>query len=235
MPLIAILIDDYNIILIGIAVIITTSGIGYCLGLIYQKRMRNPEEESITAEENSVIRLRLMNVRNHNMRLKELYSLKKRVSEFDIESESIDKSIFRLERILDILHKFIVDGDEILAESILTRFSKHLRQLLHECASNNIEVSTNVEHLDCILGLLSSLNHNRWAFEIDTDGLAEIDLGRGVKSMTTSPWVFEKLWDLVISERIGNGVNLEISSDTFTVKYKLETNGNSYFLETVIT
>jgi len=235
MPLIAILIDDYNIILIGIAVIITTSGIGYCLGLIYQKRMRNPEEESITAEENSVIRLRLMNVRNHNMRLKELYSLKKRVSEFDIESESIDKSIFRLERILDILHKFIVDGDEILAESILTRFSKHLRQLLHECASNNIEVSTNVEHLDCILGLLSSVNHNRWAFEIDTDGLAEIDLGRGVKSMTTSPWVFEKLWDLVISERIGNGVNLEISSDTFTVKYKLETNGNSYFLETAIT
>ena len=235
MPLIAILIDDYNIILIGIAVIITTSGIGYCLGLIYQKRMRNPEEESITAEENSVIRLRLMNVRNHNMRLKELYSLKKRVSEFDRESDSIDKSILRLERILDILHKFIVDGDEILAESILTRFSKHLRQLLHECASNNIEVSTNVEHLDCILGLLSSLNHNRWAFEIDTDGLAEIDLGRGVKSMTTSPWVFEKLWDLVISERIENGVNLEISSDTFTVKYKLETNGNSYFLETAIT
>jgi hypothetical protein len=157
------------------------------------------------------------------------------VSEFDRESDSIDKSILRLERILDILHKFIVDGDEILAESILTRFSKHLRQLLHECASNNIEVSTNVEHLDCILGLLSSLNHNRWAFEIDTDGLAEIDLGRGVKSMTTSPWVFEKLWDLVISERIENGVNLEISSDTFTVKYKLETNGNSYFLETVIT
>ena len=235
MPLIAILIDDYNIILIGIAVIITTSGIGYCLGLIYQKRTQIPEEESITAEENSVIRLRLMNVRNHNMRLKELYSLKKRVSEFDRESDSIDKSILRLERILDILHKFIVDGDEILAESILTRFSKHLRQLLHECASNNIEVSTNVEHLDCILGLLSSLNHNRWAFEIDTDGLAEIDLGRGVKSMTTSPWVFEKLWDLVISERIENGVNLEISSDTFTVKYKLETNGNSYFLETAIT
>jgi len=234
MPLIAILIDDYNIILIGIAVIITTSGIGYCLGSIYQKRIQNPDEESITAEENSVIRLRLMNVRNHNMRIKELYSLKKRVSEFDRESESIDKSIFRLERILDILHKFIVDGDEILAESILTRFSKHLRQLLHECASNNIEVSTNVEHLDCILGLLSSLNHNRWAYEIDTDGLAEIDLGRGVKSMTTSPWVFEKLWDLVISERIENGVNLEISSDTFTVKFKLETNGNSYFLETAI-
>ena len=235
MPLIAILIDDYNTILIGIAVIITTSGIGYFLGLIYQKRTKNPEEDSITAEENSVIRLRLMNVRNHNMRLKELYSLKKRVSEFDRESASIDKSIYRLERILDILHKFIVDGDEILAESILTRFSKHLRQLLHECASNNIEVSTNVEHLDCILGLLSSVNYNRWAFEIDTDGLAEIDLGRGVKSMTTSPWVFEKLWDLVISERIGNGVNLEISSDTFTVKYKLETNGNSYFLETAIT
>ena len=234
MPLIAILIDDYNIILIGIAVIITTSGIGYCLGSIYQKRIQNPDEESITAEENSVIRLRLMNVRNHNMRIKELYSLKKRVSEFDRESESIDKSIFRLERILDILHKFIVDGDEILAESILTRFSKHLRQLLHECASNNIEVSTNVEHLDCILGLLSSLNHNRWAYEIDTDGLAEIDLGRGVKSMTTSPWVFEKLWDLVISERIENGVNLEISSDTYTVKFKLETNGNSYFLETAI-
>ena len=102
MPLIAILIDDYNIILIGIAVIITTSGIGYCLGSIYKKRIQNPEEESITAEENSVIRLRLMNVRNHNMRIKELYSLKKRVSEFDRESESIDKSIFRLERILDI-------------------------------------------------------------------------------------------------------------------------------------
>ena len=108
MPLIAILIDDYNRIILGIVVIITTSGVGYLLGLIYQKRMQNPEGKSITSEGNSLIRLRLMNVRNHNMRLKELYSLKKRVSEFDRESETIDKSIYRLERILDILHKIIV-------------------------------------------------------------------------------------------------------------------------------
>jgi hypothetical protein len=232
MSLITILIDIYDNSIVGIAVLIITCSVGYFLGLIYQKRIQTPDIKSNTTEDNSVIRLRLMNVRNHTMRLKELYSLRKRVSEFDRESESIDKSIHRLEMILDKLHKIIDEGDVILAESLLTRFSKHLRQLLHECASNTIDASINVEHIDCILALLSSLNYNRWAYEIDTDGLADIDLGRGVKSMITSSWIFEKLWDLVTTEQIENGVKLEISSDTFTVKYKLETNGNSYFLET---
>ena len=134
-----------------------------------------------------------MTVRNHMMRLQELDSLKKRVSDFKRESKAIDKSIDRLEVTLDHLHKMIEDGEEILAETVLTRFSKHLRQLLHKCASPEIKVSVHLEHIDCILALLCALNHNKWSYEINTDTLADIDLGRSIKSMTITPWIFEKM------------------------------------------
>ena len=166
------------------------------------------------------------------MRLQELYSLRKRVDDFDSESAAIDQSIYRLEIILDLLHKIIEDGDEILAETVLTRFSKHLRQLLHECASPEIEVSVHLEHLDCILALLCALNHNQWSYEMTTDALADIDLGRCIKSMTTSPWIFEKLWGSVLNVGDENVVKLEISSDTYSVKYNLESNGTLHFFET---
>jgi hypothetical protein len=207
-------------------------GLGYYLGVIYQKRILNRVVTTNKTEDTSVIRQRLMNVRNHTMRLQELYSLRKRVDDFDSESAAIDQSIYRLEIILDLLHKIIEDGDEILAETVLTRFSKHLRQLLHECASPEIEVSVHLEHLDCILALLCALNHNQWSYEMTTDALADIDLGRCIKSMTTSPWIFEKLWGSVLNVGDENVVKLEISSDTYSVKYNLESNGTLHFFET---
>ena len=207
-------------------------GLGYFLGVIYQKRILNRVVTTNKTEDTSVIRQRLMNVRNHTMRLQELYSLRKRVDDFDSESAAIDQSIYRLEIILDLLHKIIEDGDEILAETVLTRFSKHLRQLLHECASPEIEVSVHLEHLDCILALLCALNHNQWSYEMTTDALADIDLGRCIKSMTTSPWIFEKLWGSVLNVGDENVVKLEISSDTYSVKYNLESNGTLHFFET---
>jgi hypothetical protein len=214
-----------NIVAIIVA-IISMAGLGYFLGLTYQKRIHNLKDTEAKKEDNNVIRQRLMNVRNHTMRLKELYSLRKRVADFDKESEAIDKSIYRIEIILDQLHRIIEEGDELLAETILTRFSKHLRQLLHECASTEIEVSVNVEHVDSILALLCSLNYNKWSYEINTDALADIDFGRSIKSMTTSPWIFEILWDSVLIVGVENVVKLEISSDTYSVKYNLKTNGS---------
>ena len=169
------------------------------------------------------------------MRLQELYSLRKCVEDFDNESAAIDQSIDRLEITLDILHKMIEDGDETLAESVLTRFSKHLRQLLHECASPEIEVSVHLEHIDCILALLCALNHNKWSYEMTTDALADIDLGRCIKSMTTSPWIFEKLWDSVLNVGAENVVKLEISSDTYSVKYNLEFIDTIHLFETKLT
>lgn len=129
----------------------------------------------------------------------------------------------------------IEDGEEILAEAVLTRFSKHLRQLLHECASPKIEVSVHLEHIDCILALLCALNHNKWPYEINTDTLSDIDLGRSIKSMTISPWIFEKMGGLVQSVGAGNVVKLKICSDTYNVKYTLELNGKIYFHETIFT
>jgi hypothetical protein len=212
--------------------ILSMGGLGYYLGVIYQKRILNHAVTPNKTENNTVIRQRLMNVRNHTMRLQEVYSLRKRVDDFDSESAAIDHSIDRLEITLDILHKMIEDGDEILAETVLTRFSKHLRQLLHECASPEIEVSVHLEHINCILALLCALNHNKWSYEMTTEALADIDLGRSIKSMTTSPWIFEKLWDSVLNVGAENVIKLEISSDTYSVRYNLESIGSIHFFET---
>ena len=69
---------------------------------------------------------------------------------------------------------------------------------------------------------------------LNTDSLADIDFGRTVKSMTTSPWIFEMLWESVLEVGVENVVKLEISSDTYTVKYNLKTNDSIHFHESKI-
>ena len=171
-----------NILAITVA-IITMGGLGYFLGLTYQKRIQNLKDTTDKKEDNSVIRQRLMNVRNHTMRLKELYSLRKRVADFDRESEAIDKSIYRIEIILDQLHRIIEEGDELLAETILTRFSKHLRQLLHECASTEIEVSVNVEHVENIDFDTYTYKENFFSFRRSRQ-MGEKDYGRCISTIS---------------------------------------------------
>ena len=88
----------------------------------------------------SVSKERLMQSRNQTMRLNELKMLKKRLDESRTETKSYEKSIKRLDTVFIELERLIEQDSSAHSESLLSRFSKQLRHLLHEGASHSISV-----------------------------------------------------------------------------------------------
>ena len=158
---------------------------------------------------------RLMHVRNQTMRLSELNSLKNSLDFSKKETEALLKSKDRLEIILTLLEQKIESNQTAISETLLTRFSKHLRHLLHEGASSRIQLSENIEYLEGALALLTVMNNHKWGFEINTDNIAPIDMGRQVSSITLTPWLFEQMWEEVLEGSIEKLVVLDLSTDTY--------------------
>ena len=73
-----------------------------------------------------------MQNRNQTMRLSELRTLNERLDKSKSETKSLEKSVQRFDLVLSELEKLIEEDQGVHSESLLTRFSKHLRQLLHE-------------------------------------------------------------------------------------------------------
>jgi hypothetical protein len=165
---------------------------------------------------------RLMQVRNQTMRLSELNSLKNSLDVSKKETEALLKSKDRLEIILNQLEQKIESKQTAISETLLTRFSKHLRHLLHEGASTSIQLSENIEYLEGALALLTVMNNYKWGFEVNTDNIAPIDLGRKVRSITLTPWLFEQMWEDVLGGDIEKLVVLELSTDTYELSAVLK-------------
>jgi len=165
---------------------------------------------------------RLMHVRNQTMRLSELNSLKNSLDVSKKETEALLKSKDRLEIILTLLEQKIESNQTAISETLLTRFSKHLRHLLHEGASSRIQLSENIEYLEGALALLTVMNNHKWGFEINTDNIAPIDMGRQVSSITLTPWLFEQMWEEVLEGSIEKLVVLDLSTDTYELSAVLK-------------
>jgi len=165
---------------------------------------------------------RLMHVRNQTMRLSELNSLKNSLDVSKQETEALLKSKDRLEIILTLLEQKIESNQTAISETLLTRFSKHLRHLLHEGASSRIQLSENIEYLEGALALLTVMNNHKWGFEINTDNIAPIDMGRQVSSITLTPWLFEQMWEEVLEGSIEKLVVLDLSTDTYELSAVLK-------------
>ena len=165
---------------------------------------------------------RLMHVRNQTMRLSELNSLKNSLDVSKKETEALLKSKDRLEIILTLLEQKIESNQTAISETLLTRFSKHLRHLLHEGASSRIQLSENIKYLEGALALLTVMNNHKWGFEINTDNIAPIDMGRQVSSITLTPWLFEQQWEEVLEGSIEKLVVLDLSTDTYELSAVLK-------------
>ena len=129
---------------------------------------------------------RLMQSRNQTMRLSELRTLNERLSKSKDETKSLGKSVQRLEIILTELERLIENEKLASSESLLTRFSKHLRQLLQEGASPTLKIDENIEYVEGGLALMAAMNQNSWSYEINTDQIAQIDSNRKVKTIILS-------------------------------------------------
>lgn len=185
-----------------------------------RKRKERLEYEELLSE-------RRMQARNQTMRLNELNLLRQRLDQTNNETESLRQSVDRLSIVLIEIEKLINEGNLALSETLLSRFSKHLRQLLHEGASNKILIREAFEYMESCLSLMAAMSKHSWAYEINKDSFAEIDNNRNVKSLVITPWVFNQVWDDCLEGKITTSVQVSISSDTYETALELSYNGDS--------
>ena len=194
------------------------------VGFFTARRLTSLYMKIKTRKNNKIESERLMQSRNQTMRLSELRTLNDRLDRSKDETNSLEKSVQRLETILSELERLIEDEKIASSESLLTRFSKHLRQLLHEGASPTLKIDENIEYVEGGLALMSAMNQHSWAYEINTDQIAPIDSNRKVKTIVLSTWVFEQLWDVILKNGIETSVDLHFKSDTYNLEITLRYN-----------
>ena len=168
---------------------------------------------------------RAMHVRDHTMRLNEVTFLLSKLREYDNDTETINTFIERIGVSIDKLNIAITSGNEAWAGSLLTTFSRHLREILNESATNQIEFSTCTTHVEHLLSLLSSINKNSWGFEITDHKIFEMDNSRLIRSLAIMPWITDILWEAVINDKPINYVGIEISSDSYEATYTIKFEG----------
>ena len=194
------------------------------VGFFTARRLTSLYMKLKTRKNNKIESERLMQSRNQTMRLSELRTLNDRLDRSKDETNSLEKSVQRLETILSELERLIEDEKIASSESLLTRFSKHLRQLLHEGESPTLKIDENIEYVEGGLALMSAMNQHSWAYEINTDQIAPIDSNRKVKTIVLSTWVFEQLWDVILKNGIETSVDLHFKSDTYNLEITLRYN-----------
>ncbi len=194
------------------------------VGFFTARRLTSLYMKIKTRKNNKIESERLMQSRNQTMRLSELRTLNDRLDRSKDETNSLEKSVQRLETILSELERLIEDEKIASSESLLTRFSKHLRQLLHEGASPTLKIDENIEYVEGGLALMSAMNQHSWAYEINTDQIAPIDSNRKVKTIVLSTWVFEQLWDVILKNGIETSVDLHFKYDTYNLEITLRYN-----------
>ena len=168
---------------------------------------------------------RAMHVKDHTMRLNEVTFLLSKLREYDNDTETINTFIERIGVSIDKLNIAIASGNEAWAGSLLTTFSRHLREILNESATNKIEFSTCTTHVEHLLSLLSSINKNSWSFEISDHKIFEMDNSRFIRSLAIMPWVADILWEAVINDKPIDYVGIEISSDSYEATYTIKFEG----------
>ncbi|MBT7651938.1 MAG: hypothetical protein HN563_01355 [Flavobacteriales bacterium] len=168
---------------------------------------------------------RAMHVRNHTMRLNEVTFLLSKLREYDSDTETINTFIERIGVLIDKLNIAIASGNKAWAGSLLTTFSRHLREILNESATNQIEFSTCTTHVEHLLSLLSSINKNSWGFEISDHKIFDMDNSRYIRSLAIMPWITDILWEAVINDQPIDYVGIEISSDSYEATYTMKFGG----------
>jgi hypothetical protein len=159
------------------------------------------------------------------MRLNEVTFLLSKLREYDNDTETINTIIERIGVLINKLSIAIASENEAWAGSLLTTFSRHLREILNESATNQIEFSTCTTHVEHLLSLLSCINKNSWGFEINDHQIFELDNSRFIRSLAIMPWITDILWDAVINNKPIDYVGVEISSDTYQATYSITFGG----------
>lgn len=132
---------------------------------------------------------RLMDLRGQLARLEERERMRLRLETTRQSKDVMERTTDRFQAILVAVEHHIAYGDVDRAERIVTTFSKHLRQMLHEGSIPFLSLRDSLEFIQTHLDLMESLTAYRFVCELDEDALEPEHLVRCTESLRITPWV----------------------------------------------
>ena len=145
-------------------------------------------------EEPLEVQRRLLQLQHQLHKLHEKEALGTQLEKTNESQEMLDRYGAHFKRVLMTIENHLIYGEHEHAERVITLFSRHLRQLLHEGSSPFLPLENSIEHIKTHLEMMTVLTGRRFICEVDDDMLDETTLKRCTERFKLSPWVEESVW-----------------------------------------
>jgi hypothetical protein len=165
-------------------------------------QLNSPQEEPIEVQR------RLLQLQHQLHKLHEKEALDAQLEKTNQSQEMLDRYGAHFKRVLMTIENHLIYGENEHAERVITLFSRHLRQLLHEGSTPFLSLENSIEHIKTHLELMAVLTGHRFVCDVDDDMLDANTLKRCTERFQLSPWVEERVWPFFsLAERSLNALH----------------------------
>ena len=173
------------------AVLLWFLAIGNLLRVVFQTwrfQLNSAQEEPLEVQR------RLIQLQFQLQKLHEKEALGAQLVKTNQSQATLDRYGEHFKRVLINIENHLIYGEHEHAELVITLFSRHLRQLLHEGSSPFLSLENSIEHIKTHLELMAVLTGQRFICDVDDDMLDAHTLKRHTERFQLGPWVEERVW-----------------------------------------
>ena len=140
------------------------------------------------------VQRRLLQLQHQLQKLHEREILDVQLEKMNQSQQILNRYGEHFKRVLMTIENHLIYGEHEHAERVITVFSRHLRQLLHEGSTPFLALSESIEHIKTHLEMMTLLTGHRFLCDVDDDMLDDETRSRCTERFQLSPWVEECMW-----------------------------------------
>jgi len=140
------------------------------------------------------VQRRLLQLQHQLHKLHEKEALGLQLEKTNQSQQTLNRYGEHFKRVLLTIENHLIYGEHDHAEHVITLFSRHLRQLLHEGSSPFLSLEDSISHIKTHLELMALLTGERFICDVDDDMLDKATLKRCTERFQLGPWVEESVW-----------------------------------------
>ena len=140
------------------------------------------------------VQRRLIQLKHQLHKLHEKEALGLQLEKTNQSQQTLNRYGEHFKRVLLTIENHLIYGEHDHAEHVITLFSRHLRQLLHEGSSPFLPLEDSISHIKTHLELMALLTGERFICDVDDGMLDKATLRRCTERFQLGPWVEESVW-----------------------------------------
>ena len=140
------------------------------------------------------VQRRLIQLQHQLHKLNEKEALGLQLEKTNQSQQILNRYGEHFKRVLLTIENHLIYGEHDHAEHVITLFSRHLRQLLHEGSSPFLSLEDSISHIKTHLELMALLTGERFICDVDDGMLDKATLKRCTERFQLGPWVEESVW-----------------------------------------